>query len=90
MLLVVNYYKGHSGVTTFDFSCGYQNVTIFRFRRRYLSRRIPYPSNGSFNSFAISNKEAHILNGKINNLEAAKLFEENSYSFGGDHFSKYC
>ncbi|CAH3114643.1 unnamed protein product, partial [Porites lobata] len=44
----------------------------FRFRGRYLSRRIPYPSNGSFNPFAISNKEAHILNGNINNLEAAK------------------
>ena len=83
MLLVVawiNHYKGHSGKTSFVFSRGYQN----------LFRRIPYPSNGSFNPFAISNKEAHTLNGNINNLEAAKQFEENSYSFGRDHFSNYC
>ena len=90
MLLVVNHYKGHSGVTSLVYSRGYQDVTVFRFRGRYLSRRIPYPSNGSFNPFAISNKEAHILNGNINNLEAAKEFEENSYSFGRDHFSNYC
>ena len=90
MLLVVSHYQGHSGVTNFNFPRGYQNVTIFRFRGRYLSRRIRYPSNGSFNPFSISNKEAHILNGNINNLEAAKMFEENSYSFGRDHFSNYC
>ena len=41
-----------------------------------MSRRIPYPSSGSFNPLAISNKEAHILNGNINNLETEKLFEE--------------
>ena len=90
VLLVVSHYQGHSGETNFNFPRGYQNVTIFRFRGRYLSRRIPYPSNGSFNPFAISNKEAHILNGNINNLEAAKMCEENSYSFGRDHFSNYC
>ena len=90
ILLVVNHCKDPSGVTNLDFPRGYQNVTIFRFRGRYLTRRIPYPSNGSFNPFAISNKEAHALNGNINNSEAAKLFEENSYSFGRDHFSNYC
>ena len=88
MLLVLNHCKGYSGVTNSNFSCGYQNV--FRFRGKYLSRRIPYPSNGSFNPFVISNKDAHISNGNINMLEAAKLFEENSYSFGRDHFSNYC
>ena len=46
MLLVVNHYKGHSGKTSFVFSRGYQNFTVFRFRGRYLLRRIPYPSNG--------------------------------------------
>ncbi|CAH3186820.1 unnamed protein product, partial [Porites lobata] len=79
MLLVVSHYQGHSGETNFNFPRGYQNVTIFRFRGRYLSRRIPYPSNGSFNPFAISNKEAHILNGNINNLEAAKITTRNEF-----------
>ena len=88
MLLVLNHFKGSSGVTNSNFSRGYQNV--FRFRGKYLTRRIPYPSNGSFNPFVISNKDAHISNGNINMLEAAKLFEENSYSFGRDHFSNYC
>ena len=53
-------------------------------------RCIPYPSNGCFNPCVISNREAHIFNGNINTLKAAKLFEENSYSFGRDHFSNYC
>ena len=36
MLLVVNHYKGNSGKTSFVFSRGYQNFTVFRFRGRYL------------------------------------------------------
>lgn len=90
MLLVVNHYTGYSGVTNFDFTRGHQNVTIFRFRRRHSLRCIPYPSNSSFNPFALSNKEAHLLNGDINSLEAAKLLEENTYSFGRDHCGNYC
>ena len=47
-----------------------------KFRGKYLSRRIPYASNGSFNPFAISNKEVHIVNGNINNLETSELYKE--------------
>ena len=36
---------------------------IFHHRRKYLSRRIPYASNGSFNPYIITNKEAHMVNG---------------------------
>ena len=67
---------------------------------KYLSRRIPYASNGSFNPFAISNKEVHIVNGDINNLETSELYKEKSHfgcdtsssegSTGRDHFRNYC
>ena len=33
------------------------------YKRKYLSRRIPYASNGSFNPYIITNKEAHLVNG---------------------------
>ena len=36
---------------------------ISHHRRKYLSRRIPYASNGSFNPYIITNKEAHMVNG---------------------------
>ena len=35
-------------------------------------------------------KKAHRLNGNINYSEAAKLLEENTHSFGRDHFCNYC
>ena len=36
---------------------------ISRYKIKYLSRRIPYASNGSFNPYIITNKEAHMING---------------------------
>ena len=47
-------------------------------------------SRKSFNPLAISDKKAHRLNGNINYSEAAKLLEENTHSFGRDHFCNYC
>ena len=38
-------------------------ININNCKRRYLSRRITYASNGSFNPCIITNKEAHITNG---------------------------
>ena len=85
--------------------CRNCSIIFFRFRGRYLSRRIAYPSNGSFNPFIISNKEAHIVNGNINS-EATKVLEEKhnaicdstdsicTYMYEGsnvrDHFCNYC
>ena len=43
-------------------------------------RRVPHASHGSFNPFAISNKEAHIVNGNINHFEKANNFKENTHS----------
>ena len=70
-----------------------------------MSRRIAYPSNGSFNPFIISNKEAHIVNGNIN-TKANKVLEEKhnaifdstdsicTYMYEGsnvrDYFHNYC
>ena len=39
--------------------------TIYRYRGKYLLRKIPHASHGSFNPYVITNKEAHIINGKI-------------------------
>ena len=36
---------------------------ISHYKRKYLSRIIPYASNGSFNPYMITNKEAHMVNG---------------------------
>ena len=46
--------------------CRFSAAYIFfisHHRRKYLSRRIPYASNGSFNPYIITNKEAHMVNG---------------------------
>lgn len=61
--------------------CGFQNVsvTFFRYRGKYLLRRISYPSNGSFNPYAISNKEAHIVNRNIYGSEGDQQMEEKKY-----------
>ena len=42
-----------------------ERVCIYKSRRRYLLRRIPYASHESFNPYVISNKEARIINGNI-------------------------
>ena len=73
-----------------------------KFRGRYLSRRLPYPSSGSFNLYVISNKEAHIFNGNINDEENTESIHSNqnrlmsvdiSSSEGilcRNHFQNYC
>ena len=43
--------------------CGPCLYTVTYYKRKYLSRRIPYASNGSFNPYIITNKEAHLVNG---------------------------
>ena len=87
-----------------DLACSYayenHTFTFMSFRGRYLSKRIPYPSNGSFNPFAISNKETHIINGNINNQDNAKQLNQttcisvNNSSSGvilcRNHFQNYC
>ena len=45
-------------------SCHY-SIAVFTYSRRYLCRRIPHASNGSFNPYVITNKHAHIINGNI-------------------------
>lgn len=45
-------------------SC-YYSITIPRYSGKYLCRRIPHASNGSFNPYVITNKHAHIINGNI-------------------------
>ena len=47
------------------------NVSLFtlrdtgEIRGKYLLRRIPHASHGSFNPYVITNKEAHIINGNM-------------------------
>ena len=36
-------------------------ILYLSFKQKYLSRKIPYASNGSFNPYIITNKEAHIM-----------------------------
>ena len=40
-----------------------RELYIFHYKRKYMFRRIPYASNGSFNPYIITNKEAHMVNG---------------------------
>ena len=95
----------HNDLLSLGGVCRNCSIIFFRFRGRYLSRRIAYPSNGSFNPFIISNKEAHIVNGNIN-AKATKVLEEKhnaicdstdsicTYMYEGsnvrDHFRNYC
>ena len=104
MLLLLQNCTKYSQCYQHDLVCSYVlgkvSVTLFKYRGRYFSRRIPYPSNGSFNPFAISNKEAHIWNGNINSSENTEQFRRsssisicNSSSdglLGRSHFQNYC
>ena len=47
----------------YDFQCF--PIHIERYRGKYLLRRIPHASHGSFNPYVITNKEAHIINGNM-------------------------
>ena len=52
-----------SGRCLFYFQCS--PVNIYKHKGKYLLRRIPHASHGSFNPLVISNKQAHIINGNI-------------------------
>ena len=62
-LSVCDKLKFYSSRCLFYFRCS--AVNIFKYKGKYLCRRIPHASHGSFNPFVISNKEAHIINGNI-------------------------
>ena len=102
MLLFFHNHTTSHDLSNFGSLC--QNISVvFKFKGRYLSRRMAYPSNGSFNPFVISNKEAHIVNGNINR-GAVKVLDEKEYSICDstdsicehegsnvrDHFRNYC
>jgi len=55
--------KVYSGRCLFYFQCS--TVDIYKYKGKYLLRRIPHASHGSFNPFVISNEQAHIINGNI-------------------------
>ena len=75
------------------------SITLTRYKGRYLMRRIPHASNGSFNPFAISNEEAHIVNGNVNNDEKEKQLKktinerdatDSERLSNPNHFRNYC
>ena len=68
MLLFFHNHTTSDDLSNFGSLCQNISVVVFKFKGRYLSRRMAYPSNGSFNPFVISNKEAHIVNGNIEEL----------------------
>lgn len=102
MLLLFPNRTAHNNLLELGSVCPKCSMIYFRFRGRYLSRRIAYPSNGSFNPFVISNKEAHIVNGNINsevleekrNAICNSTDSNSTYMCEGsnvrDHFRNYC
>ena len=52
-----------SNRNAYDLQCF--SIHIERYRGKYLLRRIPHASHGSFNPYVITNKEAHIINGNM-------------------------
>ena len=74
MLLLFPNLTVHNDLLKLRSVCRNCSTIFFRFRGRYLSRRIAYPSNGSFNPFIISSKEAQIMDGT--NSEATKVLKE--------------
>lgn len=98
-LLLIHSRLYHSDCQYSCYICEKGSFICIQFKGRYLSRRISYPSNGSFNPFVITNKEANIMNGNINNLENDKHFDQtteisvNVNSVGTvcrNHFQNYC
>lgn len=73
-LLKLHHYNVNTGVST-KFSYGCSSLYYFSFNKniirimkysgKYLQKRIPHASHGSFNPYIITNKEAHIVNGNI-------------------------
>jgi len=52
--------KDYSSRCLVYFQCS--TVNIYKYKGKYLLRRIPHATHGSFNPFVISNKQAHIIN----------------------------
>jgi len=55
--------KLYSSRCLFYFQCS--TVNIYKYKGKYLLRRIAHGPHGNFNPFVISNKQAHIINGNI-------------------------
>ena len=77
----------------YDFQCF--PIHIERYRGKYLLRRIPHASHGSFNPYVITNKEAHIINGNMfGNVtkDKTRAINELSQQTTKDrrHFMNYC
>ena len=51
----------------------------FQIQREIFVKVHAYPSNGSFNPFLISNKEAHIVNGNTNR-ETVKVLDDKEHA----------
>lgn len=95
-----------NSVANIKFSTGCSSLYFFRFydkltyitkyRGRYLQRRIPHASHGSFNPYIITNKEAHVINGNItvSNLKKNKATSAGQHSQETNnnrtHFMNYC
>ena len=75
--------KVYSGRCLFYFQCF--TVDIYKYKGKYLLRRIPHASHGNFNPFVISNKQAYIINGNITValrfLSHKLASKDNQYSF---------
>ena len=86
--------KVYSSRCLFYFQCS--TVNIYKYKGKYLLRRIPRASHGSFNRFVISNKHAHMLNGSIpaRTKETDKCHRHQRTATGTNdrrkHFMNYC
>ena len=54
------------------------SIAIPRYSGKYLCRRIPHASNGRFNPYVITNKDAHIINGNIFSSDKADIENKSS------------
>ena len=75
----------------YDFQCF--PIHIERYRGKYLLRRIPHASHGSFNPYVITNKEAHIINGNMfGNVtkDKTRAISEQSQQTTKDHELLFC
>lgn len=77
----------------YDFQCF--RIHIERYRGKYLLRRIPHASHGSFNPYVITNKEAYIINGNMfSNVtkDKTRAISEQSQQTTKDrrHFMNHC
>ena len=104
-LLKLHHYNVNTGVST-KFFYGYSSLYYFPFNKniirimkysgKYLQRRIPHASHGSFNPYIITNKEAHIVNGNISvgdikkNEAASSNQQLQETNNNRRHFMNYC